>query len=130
MSFTSTLKARARQLKTEIIALYLAALHPRTPWYAKALIAAIVAYAVSPIDLIPDFIPVIGLLDDVVLLPLAIVLAVKLIPSEVLAECRARASETRRIDSRGGRIAAIVIALLWIVAIVLLAVWAYRALHD
>ena len=127
MSFISNLKARARQLMTEVTALYLAALHPRTPWYAKALIAAIVAYAVSPIDLIPDFIPVLGLLDDVVLLPLAIVLAVKLIPSDVLAECRARARETGGVDSSSGRIAAVVIAVLWIAAIAFIAVWAYRS---
>ena len=129
MSFIASLKARARQLKTEITALYLAARHPRTPWYAKALIAAIVAYALSPIDLIPDFIPVIGFLDDVVLLPLAIVLVVKMIPSEVLAECRASASETGRVDSRAGRIGAIVVVALWFAAIALFGKWAYETFY-
>ena len=126
MSVIASLKARARQLKSEITALYLAARHPRTPWYAKALVAAIVAYAVSPIDLIPDFIPVLGLLDDVVLLPLAIVVAVKLVPAEVMAECRARATESARVGSAAGRIGAVVIAALWIVALALCGMWAYR----
>ena len=87
----SKLKDRAHQLKAEVFALYLAARHPNTPWYAKLLIAAIVAYALSPIDLIPDFIPVLGLLDEIILLPLGIVLVLKMVPVEVMSECRARA---------------------------------------
>ena len=130
MSFVADLKTRARQLKTEITALYFAARHPRTPWYAKALVAAIVAYALSPIDLIPDFIPVLGFLDDVLLLPLGIMLALKLIPADVMTECRERARETERVQSRWGRFGAIVIGLLWLGAIVLIALWAYRAFDD
>jgi uncharacterized membrane protein YkvA (DUF1232 family) len=126
MSIIASLKARARQLQSEITALYLAARHPRTPWYAKALVVAIVAYALSPIDLIPDFIPVLGLLDDIVLLPLAIVVAVKLVPAEVMAECRARASESAGGAPGIGRFGALVIAALWIAAIVLVGMWAYR----
>src|SRR5882672_11040723 len=93
MAFIATLRAQARKLKTEVYALFLAARHPGTPWYAKLYLAAIVAYALSPIDLIPDFIPVLGLLDEIILLPFAIVLAVRLVPEPVMSECRLRASE-------------------------------------
>lgn len=85
------LKKRVGQLKREVQALVLAARDPRTPWYAKWLVAGVVAYALSPIDLVPDFIPVLGYLDDLILVPLGIVIAIKLIPPQVLAECRARA---------------------------------------
>jgi uncharacterized membrane protein YkvA (DUF1232 family) len=101
--------------------------HPRTPWYAKLLIVGIVAYALSPIDLIPDFIPVLGLLDDVLLLPLGIVLAVKMIPPEVMRECRAHAAIAAADATRIGRAGAAAIVLLWVVAIVLVAIWARSA---
>ena len=117
--FIETLKARARQLKSEVFALYLAARHPGTPWYAKALIVAIVAYALSPIDLIPDFIPVLGLLDDLILLPLGIALALKLIPESVIVECRARALATPPNPSFAGRAGAAAIVVLWVFSAVL-----------
>ena len=120
----------ARAIKRDVIALWLAARHPRTPWYAKALIAAIVAYALSPIDLIPDFIPVLGFVDEIVLLPFAIVLAVKLVPADVMAECRARASDTGRVTTRAGRIGAVVIVVLWIAVIVTTGMWAYEKFHE
>jgi uncharacterized membrane protein YkvA (DUF1232 family) len=85
------LKKRVGYLKAETFALYLAARDPRTPWYAKLVVAGIVAYAFSPIDLIPDFVPVLGYLDDLVLIPAGIALAIKLVPDQVLMECRARA---------------------------------------
>ncbi|MDD5065959.1 MAG: YkvA family protein [bacterium] len=85
------LKERARELKTEAYALYLAYRDPRVPWYAKAFAACVVAYALSPIDLIPDFIPVLGYLDDLVLIPLGIALAVKMIPGPVMLEARGKA---------------------------------------
>ena len=91
MPLIEELKQRARRLRAETFALYLAARHPDTPWYAKLLVAAIVAYALSPIDLIPDFIPIVGYLDDLVLIPIGIALAIRLVPPAVLAECRARA---------------------------------------
>ena len=87
-------RKRARQLKTQTYALYLAYRDPQVPWYAKLLAACVVAYALSPIDLIPDFIPVLGYLDDLVLVPLGIVLAIRLIPPDVYAECRLRAAAT------------------------------------
>ena len=102
----------ARGIKRDVHALYLAARDPRVPWYAKAVALAVAAYAVSPIDLIPDFIPVIGYLDDLIIVPLGILLAVRLIPADVLAEHRAAASEAaERPTSRTG---AIVIVAIWI----------------
>jgi uncharacterized membrane protein YkvA (DUF1232 family) len=85
-------KARVAALRNESYALYLASRDPRTPWYAKLLVAGVVAYAVSPIDLIPDFIPVLGQLDDMILLPIGIALAIRLVPSAVLEEKRAQAA--------------------------------------
>lgn len=83
-------KEKARALKREALALNLACRDPRTPWYAKALGAAVLAYALSPIDLIPDFIPVLGWLDDLILVPLGVLAVRALIPAGVLAECRER----------------------------------------
>ncbi len=84
-------RARLESVKTDIRALAIAARDPRVPWYAKAVAGVVVAYALSPVDLIPDFIPVIGYLDDVVLVPLGIRLAIRLTPEDVWADCRARA---------------------------------------
>ena len=114
------LKARARALKQEVYAVYLAALDPRTPWYAKALIFFVVAYTLSPIDLIPDFIPVLGYLDDLIITPGGLWLAVKLIPAEVLEEARAAAA-TRSVDRRVGLIGTALILLIWIAAIIWIA---------
>src|SRR5438067_458375 len=82
---------RARRLKADIYAVYLACRDPRAPWYAKLLAVCVVAYAFSPIDLIPDFVPVLGYLDDLVIVPLGVALAVRLIPEPILEECRAKA---------------------------------------
>ena len=125
VSLIAGLKERARALKAEVLALYLAARHPGTPWYAKVFLVAIVAYALSPIDLIPDFIPVLGLVDEIILLPFAIALAVKLIPAGVMAECRARARQERPDATWSGRIAAAVVVLIWLALIVLAAIWAH-----
>ncbi len=112
------LKSRARALKTETFAIYLAARDPRTPWYAKAIAIGTVAYAVSPIDLIPDFVPVLGYLDDLLIVPAGIMLALKLIPPSVMEEAREKA----RQDSSPGRgvkvIGMIIIALIWILLII------------
>ena len=108
----------ARSLKRDVIALWIAGRDPRTPWYAKLLAASIAAYALSPIDLIPDFIPVLGYLDDLVIVPLGIALAIRLVPPELMAEFRAEAS--RRAAKPGGRAGAIAIVALWVAAAVLL----------
>ena len=108
----SRIKAWAHRVNRDGYAIYLASRDPRMPWYAKGLAVAIAAYALSPIDLIPDFIPVIGYLDDLVILPLGIWLVVSLIPGEVMVEYRAKASEAaQRPTSRAGMIA---IILVWI----------------
>ncbi|HYT53118.1 MAG TPA: DUF1232 domain-containing protein [Verrucomicrobiae bacterium] len=112
------LKAKAAALKREVFALYLAARDPRTPWYAKVFVVCIVAYALSPIDLIPDPIPIIGYLDDLLLLPLGIYLALRMIPPEVLTECRAKAASTRDKLPRNWW-AGVVIVLLWLATLML-----------
>jgi uncharacterized membrane protein YkvA (DUF1232 family) len=119
----SRIKAWARDLKRDSHAVYLASRDLRVPWYAKAIAIAVAAYALSPIDLIPDFIPVIGYLDDLIIVPLSIWLVVSLIPSEVMAECRARASEAgQRPVSRTGMAA---IVLIWMAGALALGWFAY-----
>ena len=115
----TTWKQRAKQLRTEVYALYLAYRDPRAPWYARLLAAGVVAYAFSPIDLIPDPIPVLGYLDDLVLIPLGIALAVRLIPPPVLAECRERAEAVMRQGKPVNWIAAGVIISIWVLLAVL-----------
>ena len=106
-------KEKAKQLKTDTYALYLAYKDPRVPWYAKVFIAAIVAYALSPIDLIPDFIPVLGYLDDLIIIPAGISLSLKMIPKEVLEECREKA-KSEPISDRSKWIVAFIIVLIWL----------------
>lgn len=115
-------------LKQDVYALYLAYRDPRTPWYAKAFAGLVAAYAFSPIDLIPDFIPVLGYLDDLVLVPLGIALAVRMIPAEVMADCRARAVEASRAGKPVNWAAAAVIALIWIMLALVLVRWAFKFL--
>jgi len=115
----SRIKAWARRINQDGHAIYLASRDGRVPWYAKVLAIAIAAYALSPVDLIPDFIPVLGYLDDLIILPLGILLVVSLIPAEVMAEYRAKAAEAMaRPTSRAGMVA---IILLWISGAVALA---------
>lgn len=120
------LKQRARQLKAETLALYLAVRDPRTPWYARLLVATIVAYAFSPIDLIPDFVPVLGYLDDLLLLPLGILLAIRLVPPAVMAECRLLAQAVMQGDKPVSKVAGAVVLLLWLGLAALCIVWAYE----
>lgn len=112
MSTLDTWKQRARQLKTEVYALYLAYRDPRVPWPARIVAACVVAYAFSPIDLIPDPIPVLGYLDDLVLVPLGIALARRMIPPDVMADCRERA----RVEIANKPVN-------WVAAGVIIAVW-------
>ena len=107
-------KQRARQLKIETYALYLAYRDPRVPWGAKVFVACVVGYAFSPIDLIPDFIPILGYLDDLILVPLGIKIALSMIPAEVMRESREKAQETMRQGKPVNRIAAMVIVLVWL----------------
>jgi uncharacterized membrane protein YkvA (DUF1232 family) len=128
MALLHKLKQRASHLKAETFALYLAARDPRTPWYVKFLVGGIVAYAYSPIDLIPDFVPVLGYLDDLILLPLGIALVIKLIPQPVLTECRARAKETIQNGKLVSRTAGTIVVVIWLALAVLCAVWVYDVL--
>lgn len=113
----SRMRQWARTIKRDVIALYLAARDRRVPWYAKAVAAAVAAYALSPIDLIPDFIPILGYLDDVILVPLGILAAVRLVPADLMSEHRAAATAiAARPVSRTGAAA---IVLLWIAALAL-----------
>jgi uncharacterized membrane protein YkvA (DUF1232 family) len=124
MLWVQHLKDRARLLKRDTIALYLAARDPRTPWYAKVLAGVVVAYALSPIDLIPDFIPVLGYLDDLILVPAGIALVLRLVPAEVMTDCRERA--TAQAERPTSRVGAAVMIGIWLV----LGVWAFLVLRD
>jgi uncharacterized membrane protein YkvA (DUF1232 family) len=114
-----SLKQWARALKRDVHAIYLASRDPRVPWYAKVLAVAVAGYALSPIDLIPDFIPVLGYLDDIILVPLGIMLVLKLIPPQIIAEHRSSALAQERPVSRA---AALAIICVWI-ACAMLAGW-------
>jgi uncharacterized membrane protein YkvA (DUF1232 family) len=127
MAILTSLRERARHLKAETFALYLAARHTATPWYAKLMVAAIVAYALSPIDLIPDFVPILGYLDDLVLIPLGVTLSIRMIPPAVMSECRAQAREVMANGKPVSRVAGVVIVLIWLTLVVLFAIWTYEA---
>lgn len=115
------IKDWARAARRDVHALWLAARDPRTPWYARAFALAVAAYALSPIDLIPDFVPVLGYLDEVILLPPAILLAIRLVPPEVMAEHRATAAAAQaRPVSRAGAVAVVAI---WAAVAALLVWW-------
>ena len=109
-------KMKAKQLKNETYALYLASKDPRTPWYAKVFAGLIIGYALSPIDFIPDFIPVIGYLDDLIIVPAGIALLIRMIPKEIMEECRTKA-RGQPLSHRKNWIAAIMIVLIWMLAI-------------
>ena len=106
------LESWARRLKVEVYALYLAYKDQRVPWYARVFAVVVVGYAFSPIDLIPDVVPVLGHLDDLILIPLGVALAIKMIPPHVLAECRQEARDAK--DRPVNRVAAVVVVVVWI----------------
>jgi len=110
---------KASRLKTEVHALYLALKDPRVPWYARVLAGMIVAYALSPIDLIPDFIPVLGYIDDLILIPAGIYLTIRMVPREVLEECRQRVNY-EAITSKFKWVAAAIIIVLWLIIVYLI----------
>ena len=114
------LESWARRLKVEVYALYLAYKDPRVPWYARVFAAVVVGYAFSPIDIIPDVVPVLGYLDDLILVPLGVALAIKMIPPPVLAECREKARNAK--DRPVSKVAAVVVVVVWF-TLAALAVW-------
>lgn len=125
MTIGKVLKDWAKRIKRDGVTLWFAGKHPETPWYAKALGVFVVAYALSPIDLIPDFIPVLGYVDDVLLLPGLIWLTIRLLPPQVLADCRNQADAWMKTQGSkpSSRVGAILIVLLWIATGVALWVW-------
>ena len=118
----AALKDRAVALKREAYALYIAARDPRVPWYAKVFMGLVLAHTFSPIDLIPDFIPVLGYLDDLVVIPLGIALALKMIPAEVMIDARGQAEELLRQGKPISRAGAIMVIAIWLIIITAL-VW-------
>jgi uncharacterized membrane protein YkvA (DUF1232 family) len=121
-------KQRARQLYAHTYTLYLAYRHPRTPWYAKVFAALIVGYVFSPIDPIPDFIPGVGLLDEMLVVPIGILIATKMIPPEVFEECREKAREVAEGEKPVSRVAAVVVVAIWLLCVALavyLALWVF-----
>ncbi|HEY9725985.1 MAG TPA: YkvA family protein [Chroococcales cyanobacterium] len=121
-------KQRVRQLKKETYAIYLACKDPRVPWYARVFAGFVVAYAFSPIDLIPDVIPILGYLDDLILVPLGIILVLKMIPPDVLADCREQAEAAMNEGKPTNWIAAVVIVTIWLLLGILTVVWVGRIL--
>jgi uncharacterized membrane protein YkvA (DUF1232 family) len=128
-AFIEHWKQKARQLKLEVLAISLAYRDPRVPWYARIFAACVVGYAFSPIDLIPDPIPVLGYLDDLVLVPLGITLALKMIPPEVMAESRVKAQQILEGGKPVSWVAATVIILIWVCLAVLAAILIIRKFH-
>ncbi|MFD1945097.1 YkvA family protein [Paradevosia shaoguanensis] len=120
------LRQWARSIKRDVIALYVAARDPRTPVIAKVVSGLVAAYALSPIDLIPDFIPVLGQVDDLIIVPLGIIAVVRLIPAPLMAEFRVRAGEIAERPS--SRTAAMAIAAIWVIAALLVFWWIYSRL--
>jgi uncharacterized membrane protein YkvA (DUF1232 family) len=121
-------KRRARQLSAQTYALYLAYRHPKTPWYAKVFAALIVGYVFSPIDPIPDFIPGVGLLDEMVVVPIGVLIAAKMIPQEVFEECQRRAREVAEGENPVSRVAAVVVVTVWLLCVALAVIFAAGAL--
>jgi uncharacterized membrane protein YkvA (DUF1232 family) len=128
MGIFNTWKQRARRLKTEVHAVILACEDPRTPWYAKVVAGAVVAYALSPIDLIPDFIPVVGYLDDLVIVPLGISLVIGMVPPGVMDDCR-RKAESSSVSGKKKWIGAGLVIAVWLALAVLAGVLVYRLIR-
>jgi uncharacterized membrane protein YkvA (DUF1232 family) len=121
-------KRRARQLSAQTYALYLAYRHPETPWYAKVFAALIVGYVFSPIDPIPDFIPGVGLLDEMVVVPIGVWIAAKMVPRDVLEECLEKARAVAQGEKPVSRVAAVVVVTVWLLCVALAVFLAARIL--
>jgi uncharacterized membrane protein YkvA (DUF1232 family) len=126
-SMKAALTTWARRAKREVLTVYYAARDPRTPWWLRALALGIAAYALSPLDLVPDFIPVLGLLDDLLLVPLGLVLVLRLLPPAVLEAARAQAAAS--LERPRSRAAAAVIVALWLLGAAAVAVWLLRGIR-
>lgn len=124
----SRLRNWARGLKRQTLVVWFAARDPRTPWFPRVLALAVAAYALSPIDLIPDFIPVLGYLDDVVLVPLGVWLVLRMVPAEVIADSQAKAAAAA--ERPVSRAMAVVIVAIWAIAFAVLGLWAWRTFRH
>jgi uncharacterized membrane protein YkvA (DUF1232 family) len=122
------LKEKAAALKKQTLALYFAMRDTRVPWYAKVWVALVVAYAFSPIDLIPDFIPIIGYLDDLIIVPIGVYLALRMIPAQVMQECREKAEQQLEQANPQYRWVGVIVIAIWIVVILLVIFWGARLL--
>lgn len=130
MKLLNSLKERARDLKRDTLALWIAYRDPRTRWYARVFSAVVVAYALSPIDLIPDFVPILGYLDDLILIPAGIALALKMIPAEVMADARVKAEEEFKGSRPANWIFAVLIILIWLAVIFFVGRWAWSLIQE
>jgi len=126
MKLLQNLKQRARALNTEVYALYLAYKRPEVPWTAKIIIALTIGYALSPIDLIPDFIPVFGFLDDIFIVPAGIALSIRLIPGPVMKQCREQAAELFRDKKPKVRYAWLVVVYSWLLILSIVFIFARK----
>ena len=130
MKLLQTLRTKAQNLNTEIYALYLAYKHPKVSWAAKIIIAVTIGYALSPVDLIPDFVPVFGFLDDLLLVPAGIALSIRLIPLSILQECRLKALELFHSNKPKLRYAWMVVFFTWLLVAGILAMLCYKFFHE
>lgn len=121
---------KIKQLQRDTTALWYAYRDPRTPWYAKAFTALVVAYAFSPVDLVPDFIPVLGYLDDFVLIPAGVALALKMIPAEVMAESREKAAQSLSGSNHTNWVVGGIIIVIWVVVLFFLGRWVYSLIKK
>lgn len=122
------IRAWAKRLKRQIFVLYLAYKDERVPWYAKLFTACVVAYAFSPIDLIPDFIPILGYLDDVIIVPLGIMFALRMIPNEVLLECERKAEEMMKKGKPKNWVVGLLVILIWVIIMLWITIKVYQLL--
>ena len=129
-SWIKDVKKNIRNLNQKIVILYLAYQHPSTPWYAKAFAALVVGYAISPIDLIPDFIPVLGYLDDLILVPLGIGLALKMIPQEALISAQEQAAAETENQIPHQRIVGVIIIIIWVILLTLIVIWVISLVRN
>lgn len=116
-----TIKTKAKQLKKQVIIVYLAYRHKDVQWYTKMFLLLLLVYAFSPIDLIPDFIPILGLLDEIILIPLGVIIAMKMIPQDIWTECKEKADQGVTVESKYKKIGAALIVVIWGIVLVVLA---------
>ena len=130
MKVLDSLKQRSQALKRDILALWFAYQDRRTPWLARVLSMLVVAYALSPIDLIPDFVPILGYLDDLILIPAGIALVLKMIPDEVMNEARIKAEKQSKSSTPGSKIVAVFIILVWLALLFFIGRAIFRAVNQ